>query len=197
MRHLIILFLFISLSSSAQEEKNNFWKNRCEIFTDGNGKSLGLKIKMYYPCAWIQEDGERPHIVKKFSYDLGLGKSLAQTIAIKQMETEPSKRELDELFSQAGLKKLVSSNATFISGRKVKIDGLDCGEIIQKINRESPVANVSSYLIYYYIIFKNKIITLAFATGASTEKDAKNLFNTYKLLFQDLATNTIILTKWE
>lgn len=200
MRHLpIILIIGVLFTQSlfAQETPATFWNNRCDFKTDGTGKSAGLKIKLSVPCAWKQADGDRPHVVKKFSYSLNGGKSVIQSLTISKMPGEPSKKEIAEIFTQNGLKELASGTGTFVSGRKLKIDGIDCGEVVIKAKRETPVATVNIYFIQYYIFYKDKIINLAFAAGALTENEAKSLFTSYKTLFQGLATNTVIISKWE
>ncbi len=193
----LLLLLSMCLKISAQDTPATFWKNRCEFKTDGTGKSAGLKINLSYPCSWTQADGDRPHVVKKFSYNIGEGKSVIQSLTINKMPAEPSKKEIDEMFTQEGLKEIASGTGTFVSGRKLKIDGLDCGEVVIKVKRESPVATVNIYFIQYYMVYKDKMINLAFAAGALTESEAKTLFTSYKTLFQGLATNTVILSKWE
>jgi hypothetical protein len=197
MKYLLVTLLLFSQASFAQETPSTFWNNRCEFKTDGTGKSAGLKIKLSYPCTWTQADGDRPHVVKKFSYNLGSGKSVIQSLTINKMPAEPSKQELAELFTQAGLKELASATGTFVSGRKLKIDGVDCGEVVVKVKKESPVATINIYFIQYYLVYKDKMINLSFAAGALTETEAKELFNSYKTLFQGLATNTVLLSKWE
>ena len=195
----IFLFLLFStfLIVYGQDTPATFWNNRCEFKTGGTGKSAGLKIKLSYPCAWTQADGDRPHVVKKFSYNIGEEKSVIQSLAINKMPEEPSKKEIAEMLTQEGLKELASKIGTFVSGRKLKIDGIDCGEVVIKAKRESPVATINLYFMQYYIVYKDKIISLAFAAVALTESEAKTLFTTYKTLFQGLATNTVILSKWE
>jgi hypothetical protein len=193
----LFLLLSVSLNAASQETPASFWNKRCEFNTDGTGKSAGLKIKLSYPCAWTQADGDRPHVVKKFSYNIGEGKSIIQSLTITKMPGEPSKKEIAEMFTQEGLKELASGTGTFVSGRKLKIDGIDCGEVIIKVKRESPVATVNMYFLQYYLIYKDKIINLTFVAGALTESEAKTLFTSYKTLFQGLATNTVIISKWE
>lgn len=197
MKYLFILFMIFSQSVFSQETPATFWNNRCVYKTDGTGKSLGLKIKLSVPCKWTQAEGERPHIVQKFSYGFEEGKSVIQSLTITKMPAEPSKKEIAEILTQSGLKELVSGTGTFISGRKLKIDGIDCGEVILKLKRESPVATINIYFIQYYIFFKDKIINIAFGTGSKSESETKKLFDSYKTLFQGLATNTVILSKWE
>lgn len=197
MKYLFILFVIFSQCVYSQETAATFWNNRCEFKTDGTGKSLGLKIKLSVPCVWTQADGERPHVVKKFSNSFGGGKSITANLTITKMPYEPSQKEISEMFTQQGLKELGNSLGTYISGRKLKIEGIDCGEIIYKIERQSPVAKVYIYAISYNIVYKDKFINLFYASGAGNNLDAKKLFDTYKFLFQGLATNTVILSKWE
>ncbi|MEO5991801.1 MAG: hypothetical protein ABIP68_09215 [Ferruginibacter sp.] len=193
----LLLLLSMCLAVTAQETPATFWKNRCEFKTDGTEKSAGLKIKLSYPCSWTQADGDRPHVVKKFSYSFGKGKSVIQTLMIKKIPPELSKKEIDEMLTQEGLKEIASAIGTFVSGRKSKIDGLDCGEVVINFRYESPVATVNVFIIQYYIPYKDKMINLSFAAGALTEIEAKELFSSYKTLFQGLASNTVILSRWE
>jgi hypothetical protein len=197
MRIIFLFLLFASrINASAQEATTTFWNDQCSFETDGTGKAVGLKIKISYPCVWTMADGDRPHVVKKFSYNLGNGKTLIQSLTINKMPGESSRMEIAEMFSNKGLKELIGSAGTFISGRKVKIDGVDCGEIVMKAKRESPVATLNIFFLQYYIVYKDKIINLAFAAAALTESEAEALFMRYKKLFQALATNTIILSQW-
>jgi hypothetical protein len=198
MRSIFLLLLLLKfLNIAAQNNPANFWNNRCYFETDGTGKSTGLKIKLSYPCTWIQSDGDRPHVVKKFSYNLGDGRSVNQSLTIIKMPAELSKKEIQEMFTKEGLKEMASESGTFVSGRKIKIDGIDCGETVIKFKRESPVATINIYLMQYLMVYKDKMISLAFAASALTENEAETLFISYKILFQGLATNTILLSKWE
>jgi len=195
--YFFIPFLILCSNLFAQDSPSDFLKDKCSFETDGTGKSLGLKIKIAYPCIWTQANGDRPHVVKKFSYGFGDGSSIIQSLTISKMPATPSKKEIAELFTQEGLREMVKDLGTFISGRKVKIDGNDCGEAIVKVKRETPAATVYFYFIQYYLIYKDKMINIAFATGGKTETEAKKLYDKYKLLLQTLATNTVILSKWE
>jgi hypothetical protein len=192
-----IFYLIFSCSLLAQNNPSNFLKNRCYFETDGKGKSLGLKIKLAYPCIWSQADGDRPHVVKKFHYSFGDGSSIVQTLIITKMPATPSKKEIAELFTQRGLKEMVNDNGTFISGRKIQIDGIDCGEAIVAMQKETPVSNIYIKFIQYYLIYNDIMINISFATGGNTEIIAKDLFEKYKLTFQTLATYTVILSKWD
>lgn len=195
MRYFII-FLFATKGIFAQETPSTFWANRCDFKTDGTGKSMGLKIKLSVPCIWTQADGDRPHIVKKFSYNSN-GNSAVLTLTINKMPGIPTKAEINEMFTQKGLKELCEDYAMFISGRKLKVDGLDCGEVAFKMTRDHPVATIYLYSLQYYFVYKDKLIVIGYAVGSSTDEKAKTLFESYKTLFRGLAGNTVFLSKWE
>jgi len=196
MKYFLFLFLHISFSSYSQDTPATFWQNRCDFKTNGTGKSLGLKIKLSVPCAWKQADGERPHVIKKFSYNSGTNTAVS-ALQINKMPTIPSKAEIDEMFTQEGLKELGESLGTFISGRKLKIDGLDCGEVAFKMTREHPVGTVYLYSLQYYFIYKDKMIILGYSAGSMTDEKAKTMFENYKILFRGLAGSTVFVSKWE
>jgi hypothetical protein len=113
------------------------------------------------------------------------------------MDAIPSKKEISELITQKGLKEMAKDLGTFVSGRKVKIDGIDCGETIVKVKRESPAGTFYLYNIQYFLFYKDKLINISFATGGKSETAVKELFDNYKLLLQTLATNTVITSQWE
>lgn len=197
MKYALFLALLFPLLSFSQNTPSAFWGNRCDYKTDGSGKSLGVKLKLSVPCDWTQADGDRPHIVKKFSHGLSKGQALNYTLTMSTMPGEPSEKEISEMFSPQGLKAFAVENSTYISGRKVKIDGINCGEIVFKIIKSTPALTMNIYFIQYYIPYKDKMINLSFAASGLSGNDAKTLFNTYKVFFQSLATTTIVISKWE
>jgi hypothetical protein len=197
MKFILIFLCFSNSHIFAQVSPSSFYKDLCEYKTDGSGKSMGLKMKFSFPCDWEQANGERPHIVKKFSYAFSEGESIIEAITVNKMPATPSKKEINALFTKEGLKELSDGLGTFISGRKLKIDGLDCGEVTFKATRQHPIGKLYLYCLYYYFIFNDKMIVLSFATGSLEETTTKELFEKYKILFHGLAGNTIFLSKWE
>ena len=146
---------------------------------------------------WTKSNGDRPHVVQKFFYSFGDGSSLNESLTISKIAESFTKKEKALLFTEDGLREMVKDLGTFVSARKVKIDGMDCGEVTVRIKRESPAVTIYMYLIQYYLIYKDKMINISFGTGGMEESQVKNLFNKYKLLFQTFATNTVLITKWE
>ncbi|MEY5047616.1 MAG: hypothetical protein RLZZ175_975 [Bacteroidota bacterium] len=196
-KFLLIPLLIFSLNCLSQETPSSLLENLCEYKTDGLGKSKGLKIKIKFPCNWKQADGDRPHVVKKFSYDLGDGSSLNQNIVINQFPYTPSNAEINDMLSSQGLKELVGKSGTFISGRKIKIDGIDCGEVKTQMVRETTVGTIYLYSIIYYLVYKDKLIVLTCGAGADNDSRAKEVFENYNIIFKSFANSLVILSKWE
>jgi hypothetical protein len=196
MKNIVFIFIILAHYCFAQNSPSSFFNNRCDFKTDGSGKSLGLKIKLSFPCAWKQSDGERPHVVKKFSYAAGTN-SMNSTLTINEIPVTPSKDEINEMFTQKGLKELCGNDQTFVSGRKLKIDGIDCGEIVFKMTREHPVGTFYLYGISYFFVYENKMINLNYLIGSTTSEQAKKNFDNYITLFRALAGSTVFLSKWE
>lgn len=196
MKYLLIFILLFSYKAYSQVTPSIMWQNRCEFNTDGTGKSLSLKIKLSVPCLWELQDGERPHIVKKFSY--GFGENIIMSaLSIKKMPVKPSKKEIEETFSKEGLKELSKDLGKFISGRKLMVDGIVCGEVEYKMKREAPVATLYIQSIQYFFIYEDKIIILNYSVGSKSSEDATSLYNKYKQLFKGLAGSTVFISKWE
>jgi hypothetical protein len=197
MKSILIILLFLSSSVFAQDSPSTFWKDRCDFKTDGTGKSVGLKLKLSVPCKWDQTDGSRAHTLKKFAYNLG-SFSAIEVLTIKKLPGELSKSEIEIFFSSDGLKELCSEVGTFISGRKVTIDRLPAGEIEFRMDREDdPVGNFYLYNLYYYIVYKDNLIVVAYSIGSKSAETARKHFEEYKTLFKGLASSSVILSQWE
>lgn len=194
---LIISTLLIINNNYAQDSPARFWAKQCKFITTGSGKSLGLKLKFSIPCSWQETEGERPHVVKNFKYSLSTSASMIETITVKRTGSEISKDKLSRMYKQDKFKSVIAEIGTFISGRKLKIDGLECGEITFKTKRESPVATFYAYMIQYLLYYKDYTLIILYGVGAKTEDESKELFNKYKQLFQGLVTKTVIISQWE
>lgn len=183
-----LLTYCLSFSSFAQD-------SICDFKTDGSGKSKGLKIKLAIPCSWEEREGERPHVVRKFTYTLSDTASALINLTITPDSQVISKKEANECFIESGLKEIASSFGTYISGRKIKIDGNDAGEIIVKSERILPLGHAHMYSICYFFYYKNLYVVLMYAINSLSEVKSKTYFDKNIFLFKALATKTVILSK--
>lgn len=195
MKYLLILFLFVSRVYS-QETAANFYRELCKFETDGVGNSLTLKIRLTIPCAWIAKQGERPNIVKKFTYSLSDKSVISTNLLIKKLPSNLPQKEMQKLLNEEDLKDFVSDGGKAISARKIKIDGVDGGELISTLTRESPLGTIYMNTILYIFVYKNRVIQITYNLGSDSKKKTAINFEKYKLLFKYLATKTIFLDKY-
>jgi hypothetical protein len=194
----VLILLCLFYNSFAQSTPNTDLDNTCEYKTDGTGKSLGLKIKINYPCSWQQSDGQRPHRIKNINHGLDINSGTASIgFSVYPMPTIRSNEEIDEMLTQDYIKESVPDGATLISGRKIKIDGLNSTEVEYKIIREMPLGTLYTYNLVYNIYYKDKLILVSYGVGSSSNDKALAKFEEYKTLFKALATMTIIISQWE
>lgn len=188
----ITLILLINFPVLGQD-----FSNLCSFETDGTDKSVGLKVKVKYPCNWSIGEGDRPHNVKKFSYTFGDGKFINYVLTIKKIGFTPSKSDITEMFSLKEMKESYKDYGAFQSYKKCFIDGQNCVEVVIKKKNENPGATNYLYIIQYLIMYEDKLITLGFSVGAKSETESNTLYSEYNVLFKSLATNFVILSKWK
>jgi hypothetical protein len=69
---------------------------RQRFSTDGTGKAQGIKLKLQLPQSWLAQEGERAHIVKKWTNEGGTGLSIVM-LDIRYAEGQtPSAREIEQ-----------------------------------------------------------------------------------------------------
>jgi hypothetical protein len=64
--------------------------------TDGTGKAQGIKLTLQLPRSWLSREGERPHIVRKWTSEGGTGLS---TVLLNVRDAEgynPTPREIEQ-----------------------------------------------------------------------------------------------------
>ena len=178
-----------------QKQTNNGF---CTYSVLDNPKSEGLDMKVSYPCLWQMKDGDRPHVVKKFS-KLSDGQTLVNCmVIITKLPKEPTTKDVDGLFTEESLKSFLDEGKDkYISGKKVSIDGQTAGEIIFETSRVTPIANIDMKALEYIIFYKNYLVRLQYMTGSQYAAETKKLFDENKQLFALLAIKTIFVSKWK
>lgn len=68
---------------------------RQRFSTDGTGKAQGIRLKLQLPQSWLAKEGERPHIVKKWTNEGGTGLSIVMLEIRDAGGQTPSAREIE------------------------------------------------------------------------------------------------------
>ncbi len=69
---------------------------RQRFSTDGTGKAQGIKLKLQLPHSWLAQEGERPHIVKKWTNEGGTGLSIVMLVVRDAEGQTPTTREIEQ-----------------------------------------------------------------------------------------------------
>lgn len=196
---LLLLIFTLTYSSVYSQDKISEWINgaRTRYKTDGTGKSLGLKLSIDYPKAWTEEDGKRPHILRKFT---GIGdqpKNAMFLVQVTSLKPDEQEEILAGISNPYNFKQSLPSEAIFISGDKCKIDGLNGAYYTYKMSRSNDLITVYMKTKSYNFVYKDKWIIIGFTASASSESDADNFFSKINPLFVLIANSFVLYNQWE
>lgn len=195
---IVTLLIGFSISNLcfSQDSPSDFWNNRCEFITDGLGKSKGVKVRLSIPCKWKMKDSNFPNTIKRFEYFLEQDEvSIVSNIVIMPPLDNLTEAAIKRNFTIENEKKSLDSNEVLLSIRKTKIDNLDVIEKITKRPLITPAITLETYSITYLFFYKKQPIHLYYGLATENNDRCKIYFEKYKLLFQGLASFTVILNK--
>jgi hypothetical protein len=176
----------------------NYLNHKVSTFeTDGLGKSAGLKMEIKYPQGWLTEDGERPHIIKKF---ISQDKNTMFMLLINKLDKTVSEANKEDLLSSF---QLPEGAVLLYQNSDLKINGEKacCTEYFVKKN-SMPINTLSDkdveiamYQVCYNLIYQQYYISLQGMVGKNSidNFDAKSTFEEYKPLFQLMAESLDII----
>lgn len=86
--------LAVKYSQTPAAEFSDGFRQR--FSTEGSNKAQGIMLKIQLPRSWLAQDGERPHIVKKWANEGGTGLSMI-LLDIRDAEGQnPTTREVEQ-----------------------------------------------------------------------------------------------------
>src|ERR1017187_7160202 len=93
-RMILLSFLIFTNKSFSQVNKGKeLVHNTCDFTTDGNGKSLGIKLRIPIPCSWKKVSDTR-NICFAYFHDPKL--LLSFTLNINKADRSYSKEQIEE-----------------------------------------------------------------------------------------------------
>gem|GEM_PF-4387297 len=185
---LLITFLLAITSIAANAQTDT---KRCEVSTDGTGKSLGLKVRFQYPCGW--EETPSKSAVKVLKHETGEETVVVQQIVISEPKEPLTPQRIEEMMSLPDMKKQAVAGGTFLWGRRLKIDGVDCAETATINTKKIMSIAVDMYFVTYRMPYKGKMVSIVFAITAHNQAKGKAFFNDNKALMLSLVSATKFL----
>lgn len=166
--------------------------------TTGHPKADGLDFKVSYPASWRAAEGERPHVVQKFTSRNGHGFEML-IIMVRDMGLpegyEPTEEELKEVFSESQLKLSAPDNAKVISARPITLENRPAGVLLFDQSGERLDAHVDMRTQMYATVVKGHMVFLQFSVtlDGETNDSLSNRFEKFEPLFRQIA-NSLVLT---
>lgn len=170
-----------------------------EYYTSESTKSQGLNIKIKYPKSWKAEDGDRPHVVQKFTHFRGseFGTAL---ILITKLDESLSKNDITYLLSEEGLRYQIPKNSKVLStNNNLTIDNIPAGKIAiyhEQQQMQFKLGMISDIYFMYYLDYQ---ITFMCSVGSTIENYniTNNRYLNNKDLFRRMTNNLVILSQYE
>lgn len=204
---LILLFgFYISTAQiSAQPLELTEFSNgkKTKFSTDGHPKSMGLNITVEFPSSWSGEEGERTHIVQKFSGTAQKGTSITSMIIIDKvpafLKLFSNDILVDVLSADSTLQEMIPAGGKFIEGGATKYDGQPGCWISYRMNMERAGMELTLYAVQHMVFYSGKMIAIQGMVGGlkSNELQLASIFQSYIPLFQQIGNSLIIHDKWE
>jgi len=164
--------------------------------TDGVGKSQGIKLNLQLPRSWAAEDGERPHIVKKWVSENGTG---LETILLGIRDWQgynPTKKESEEFVRSGEVKETVPEGSTYVASGNFTLE-MRTGYWVQMA---MPIerAEMKIYLdvLMYQFFFRGKAVGIVCQAGGPEREKPKvnDAFKRIRPLCQQVL-NSLVLTQ--
>lgn len=87
----------------------------------GHPKSMGLNIELKAPLSWNQAEGDRPHVLAKWTSQGGTG-DMVITLIVNDLGEVISKADVEATAQADDFGWLLASGATFVDGAYVEVD---------------------------------------------------------------------------
>ena len=135
----------------------------------------GMSISLKLPCNWHFDDSNPKALAvitgvsRRANVIVGVMDFVSASIALTD-------EEIDTLLSDEDLRAATRHSGTFISCRRMEINGYRTGEVLVKAKNQVKGVIIYSYKVYNYIYFSNGTILLSFSIFSRKEDKAKTEF---------------------
>jgi len=185
MKRILCLILIIAISStelfaqsSIQDDFKSFMEgSKLKFSTVGHPKAQGLNIRIDLPNSWIKKEGERPHIVQKFSSSGGGG---IAKVAILNITPIPSylkgfsdKEIAENIFNPKIIEDQLPGNSKLLIVKPTKYDG-EPGIFFYYVTQMSRAgSDFASLMVTHRFLYQHATVDFTIAYSillASTQK---------------------------
>jgi hypothetical protein len=186
--------LSFQFSDSPQDEFILGFTSTFKTKAHAKAKNTDWQIKV--PMSWKAEEADRPNIIKKFTSDYGAGNQSIM-LMVKELplpkQQLPTKKELNDIFNEKEMKKMIPDGGKYISFTKMTLDGNIGGmvEYLMKIDRLDTKIQIR---MVQFMFFRNNMMYVLQGTVGSENMDRDLSFEMKKYLpLYRLVANSIVV----
>lgn len=163
--------------------------------TKGHPKAKGTDFQVRIPMSWRAKEGERPNVIQLFRSESGRGAAMCLLMA-NAMDlprgTRLTKQDIDETFSQSGLREIAAGYGTFVSGKSIVIDRHPGGMVIVDVTQQRLDQVLSGRSVMYMALQRENILSLQCMTFADNGVEAAKVFSRHEATFR-LSANSFVI----
>ncbi len=163
--------LAVKYANNPAREYSDGFRRRFD--TDGTGKARGIKLSLRLPRSWAARDGERPHIVKKWTTEGGTGLEILM-LHIRDAEGyDPDKREIERFLRSGEVRQAVPDGALHLASGAFTVEGRPGYWIDMKLTQERVGVAVYQRMLMYQLFFRGQAIGIMCQTAGQPQNAAK------------------------
>lgn len=138
--------------------------------SDGSGKALGVAITLKVPTSWLPEEGERPHIVQKWTNEGGTGLSSILLSVTDTDGADLSPSEIRRFVRSGEAKTELSELGTVHAVELFSLENIQGYRVDLSMKQERVGVTIYQRAEMYQVPFRGKIISIMCMSGAEQSK---------------------------
>lgn len=167
---------------------------RQRYWTDGSGKSQGLRFHLQLPRSWLGKEGERPHVVQKWTSEGGTGLANIMLLVQDTGGETPNRTEVDQFVRSGEIRAIVPEGGTYIDGGAFSMEK-SAGYWLEMATPGERVGGRMYLRGYMYLLFfQGKAISLQCMAGGADNEETKvsNASAKLKSLCQQVMNSVVL-----
>lgn len=189
--------LALKYSDSPVGEFQDRWRQR--FSTDGHAKARGLKLTMQLPLSWEAAEGERPHIVQKWTSESGTGLEVV-TLDVRPVGgPEPSRAEVEDLVRSGEVKDSLPQGATFVDSGLFSLEGRRGYWVQMRTVAERAGVSIHQGSYMYQFFFGENAVGIMCSVGRTPEAAAAvdAVMMRIRPLCQQIVNSVVLEQAWK
>jgi hypothetical protein len=184
--------LAVQYQNNSLREFGDGYRQRYQ--TSDSGKSQGIKIKLQLPKSWTAKDGERPHIVQKWTSLNNDYSDLIQLIVVDAEGYSPTKQDTLQFIADGEAKSAIPDGATFVASGNFSLEKQTGYWVEMTSSVERAGFTIYQESMMYQLFFRGKGIAILCSTSGRADEPVKvgEAFQRMKPLCQQVVNSLVL-----